>query len=169
MLVLPAAAANQQRPAFYSKNETGMKIPAWFLPGELMSGYSRALIGRWGALLAELATLTGRTEPFAIGFIFSEETEAEYEQRDGQRIVYVNPAVIERKAGRSRTLKNRWKFSAAGNWQLLATAIHEWTHFLGRRIHDEDFAGSQTELTGKVLANRTKFSRHFANPIAWPV
>ena len=46
-----------------------------------MSGYSRALIGRWGALLAELATLTGRTEPFAIGFIFSEETEAEYERQ----------------------------------------------------------------------------------------
>jgi hypothetical protein len=147
--------------AFVVKNDTGMTIPPYLLPGRF-SDYARLLLKRWRDILVELARLAGRTEPFTLGFYISAELEAAHERSDGHGdILYVNPVEVTQNPGGSRCLRKRWKFTAPGNWKLLATAIHEWTHFEGFRDHDEEFAGRATDLTSMVLQNRQRFARLF--------
>jgi len=154
----PSAAAAM---AFIIKNDTGLRIPRYFLP-EGFGGYAQRLLSRWRDILLELARLTGRDEEFSLGFYFAADLEAAYER--GQRwghIVYVNPAVVRQQPGRPRSFAKRWKFDARGNWQLLATAIHEWCHLEGFGGHDEAFACRQTDLTTLVLQHLKRFGRLF--------
>lgn len=167
---------NLFQPEFHIKNETGLKIPEWFKP-DTFSDYSKRLVSNWISLLVELAVLTGLKKKFAVGFCFNEagetgdgESEGEYEVVNGQNVVFVNPATITNQRGKPRQIKTKWKFSANGNWELLALAIHEFVHleFGHGTTHDEEFAGRQTDLTALVLQNRTLFGRHFSAPVIWP-
>ena len=155
------------RPEFFLKSEIGGKIPSWFLPNGF-SDNSKRLITTWIGLLVELAAITGLKKTFSIGFIFDPEVEGQYERENGEDVVYVSPATIVEKPGMPRQLKVKWKFNAAGNWTLLALALHEFCHLEGYSSHDEDYAGRLTDLFALVLQNRTRLSRHFSSPIAWP-
>ena len=155
------------RPEFFLKSEIGGKIPSWFLPGGF-SDNSKRLITNWIGLLVELASITGLKKVFSIGFIFDPDCEGQYERENGEDVVYVSPVDIVQKEGMPRQLKVRWKFDAAGNWRLLALALHEFCHLEGYSSHDEDYAGRLTDLFAIALQNRTRLSRHFSAPVAWP-
>jgi hypothetical protein len=155
------------RPEFFLKSEIGGKIPEWFLPGSF-SDNSKRLISNWIGLLVELAAITGLKKTFSVGFIFDPDCEGQYERENGENVVYVSPVEIVQKEGMPRQLKVRWKFNAAGNWALLALALHEFCHLEGYSSHDEDYAGRLTDLFALALQNRTRLSRHFSAPVAWP-
>ncbi len=155
------------RPEFFIKSEIGGTIPARFIPDSFSSN-SRRLVTNWISMLLELASLTNLSTPFSIGFIFNSDSIAEYEVENGERVVYINPAILKESAGQARQLLTRWKFDAPGNWELLATAIHEFVHLQGFGDHNEEYAERFTQLTSLVFANRTRFSRHFSAPDCWP-
>ena len=154
-------------PQFYLKSEIGGVIPGWFVPGSEFSANSKRLISNWTSFLVELASLTGLDKKFSVGFVFDPECEAQFERDCGQNIVFVNPCRIIEQEGKPRQLKTRWKFDAAGNFELLAVAIHEFIHLAGESFHDERYAKCLTELIGLVMANRTRFTRHFSAPLLW--
>lgn len=155
------------RPEFHLRSEIGGKIPDWFLPGTFSSN-SKRLISNWIGVLVELASLTKSDKPFSVGFVFDPDVEGMHEREGGQHVLYIAPAEIVQKEGKPRQLKARWSFNAEGNWKLLSVAIHEFVHFEGYSYHDEAYAGRLTDLFALVLANRTRFSRHFSAPVCWP-
>lgn len=155
------------RPEFFLKSDVEGVIPNRFMP-DTFSANSMRLVSNWVNLLLELASLTGLDRKFAIGFIFSQDNLASCEKENGEWVVYVNPAILAMEPGKARQFKTRWKFSAAGNWELLATAVHEFAHLEGYMDHDEDYAVRITDLMTLVLQNRTRFSRHFSSTFSWP-
>lgn len=165
-------------PEFHIRSEIGGKIPDWFLPATFSTN-SRRLISSWISILVELANITKLDKKFGVGFVFDCEDEPTdtgdveqpiglYETVDDENIVFVSPVKILMKIGKPRQLQTRWKFDAEGNWWLLSVAIHEFCHLEGYTSHDEDYARRLTELFSIVLANRTRFSRHFSAPVCWP-
>jgi hypothetical protein len=155
------------RPEFRVRNELVGTIPAWFLP-EGFSDNSKRLISNWIALLVELASLAGCDKPFAVGFCFDDEARGLYERDGGTNVIYVNPLSVVEKPGKPRQLKVYWRFDARGNWELLSLAVHEFCHHWTGEDHTEVYANKLTDLFAMVLANRTRFSRHFSAPICWP-
>lgn len=146
---------------FIVKNDTGMVIPAYYLP-DGFSSYARILVQRWRDILLELALLLGRREAFALGFYFSADLEAAHEKSSQYgHILYVNPVEIIRNPSGARSLCKRWRFDGLGNWKLLATALHEWTHLEGFADHDESFGCRLTDLTALALQNLKRFGRLF--------
>lgn len=163
---LEAAAITPERPGafgleFIVKNDTGMAIPAYYLP-DGFSAYARILVQRWRDILLGLALLLGRREAFALGFFFSADLEAAHEKNSHYgHILYVNPVGVVRGPSGARSLCKRWRFDAAGCWKLLATALHEWTHLEGYADHDEAFSSRLTDVTALVLQNLKRFGRLF--------
>ena len=156
------------RPEFTLKNETGITTPSWYLP-ESFSVYSKTLVWRWMGCLVTLADLCGSTKPFSVGFILSEEREAEYEGTDsGPSIIFLNPAVISRTEGRAPVFRNRWSLNNDGIWRLVSTAIHEFIHYTGISYHDDGFAEKHDELTSLALRERTRFAKVFQTKVEWP-
>ena len=155
------------RPEFYLKSEVGGTIPSRFLPHSF-SANSRRLISSWISLLVELASLTKLDKSFSVGFIFDKDSLAQYEREGDRHVVYINPAKLIQETGKARQLHTRWKFDAAGNWELLATAVHEFCHLEGYGRHDQDYANRLTDLMSLVLANRARFSKYFSMPSCWP-
>ena len=146
---------------FVVKNDTGLVIPAYYLP-ENFGRYAQLLVHRWRDILVELARLLAHREPFAIGFYFSEGLEAAHEKSQNYgHVVYVNPIAVTHNPGGSRSFAKRWKFDAAGNWRLLATALHEFCHLEGFGPHNEEFACRLSDLTALVLQNLKRFGRLF--------
>ena len=146
---------------FVVKNETSMQVPAYFMPHrEEFSEYSRKVVKVWTRMLYTLHTMFGNENAFGVGFIFSDDTEAEFESSDLGRMYYINPAVIvEQESSRSKSFSKRYKLTAAGKKEMLAVAVHEFVHgHTGRTWHDEQFACTLTEMTGKVMANMSKFN-----------
>ena len=146
---------------FVVKNDTGLVIPAYYLP-ENFGRYAQLLVQRWRDILVELARLLAHREPFAIGFYFSADMEAAHEKSQNYgHIVYINPIEVTHNPGGSRSFAKRWKFDAAGNWRLLATALHEFCHLEGYGPHNEEFACRLSDLTALVLQNLKRFGRTF--------
>lgn len=160
------------RPKFTIKNETGLKIPAWFLPGDEFSGYSRKLTHRWIGCLLTIANLVECDKPFSIGFVFTEDGEdgckAQYEVKDGESVLYINPARVVRHPGRSPVIQTRIKFDSEGNYYIMARAAHEFVHHMGYSSHDEDYAGALTNMLALVVRERTRFAKIFQTKVSWP-
>lgn len=155
------------KPDFFMKNETGLKIPAWFTP-EAFSDYSKALIWRWMQCLIVLADTFECVKPFSVGFVFTEEAEAQHEKEGQDHVLYINPAQINRHDGKPAAIEKRWKFDQDGIWYLVSVAAHEFVHLEGFSAHDENYSTRYTEVMGRVLAERTKFAKIFQAKVEWP-
>ena len=146
---------------FVIKNNTGMTPPMHFVPTGF-SAYSRRLVSIWIKCLLELHRLFEHTDTFAVGFIFDDEREAEFEEGAYGKVYYINPAVVvEQQFSRSRSLKKRWKHNNAGKNAILSVAVHEFVHALGFMPHNEGYANKQTDMMGVVLANKKRFNPCF--------
>lgn len=146
---------------FIIKNETGMEIPGYFLPEQPeFSVYSQKLVRIWGRLLLELHQLLNHSACFAIGFLFDEDNEAEFEDGRFGPVYYINPSVVVRQQlSGSRSLRKRFKLTE--RHRLLAIAVHEIVHGLGYYRHDEEYAGRLTDVMGVVMANLRRFNKCF--------
>lgn len=136
---------------FIVKNSLGMRVPDHFLPG-YFSAYSKRLVKIWIQCLMELHRVLGRSDDFAVGFVFDDEIEALHESGgEYGRVYYINPAcVTEQKSSKSRSLRKRWKFNADGKYALLSRALHEFVH-QEAGAHDESYATRLTKLTGVAM------------------
>lgn len=147
---------------FVIKNVTGMEIPSYFLPEQPeFSVYSQKLIRIWGMLLLELHQLLDHSASFAIGFLFDEDSEAEYEVGRFGSVYYINPAVVTRQQSGSRSLRKRFKLTE--RHRLLSIAVHEIVHGLGYSHHNEEYAGRLTDVMALVMANLRRFNKCFGN------
>lgn len=142
---------------FVLKNETTLKIPDYYRPdSDSFCVYSRKLARIWGRLLLELHTLLEHESEFSVGFVFSDDCEAQHEvTNEYGTVYYINPAEIVQSSG-SRSMKKRFKLTERG--RLISIAAHEFVHGLGYSGHSEDFAAKYTEVVGHVLANTSKFA-----------
>ena len=147
---------------FIAKNNTSLRVPAYFLPSGF-SAYSSKLVSVWIKCLLELHQLLGHEDSFAVGFIIDDDRAAECEKTSEYgRVYYINPAVIvEQDMSRSRSLKKRWKFNNAGYYSILSIAVHEIVHGMGCGWHDEDYASKITEVMGLAMANKSRFHHCF--------
>jgi len=137
-------------------------IPAKFLPCEKFSPYSKRLTKIWVQLLTTLYRLDERNGTFRVGFIFDDETNAEYEVEDGITTYYINPANFTMKwNGRADapSWTNRWKTSAQSH-ELISLAAHEYAHQRGFG-HDEEYASELTRVMGLVCKHIADFRACF--------
>ena len=140
---------------FIIKNETDFKIPAYYFPDRKeFCAYSRKLIRIWGRLLLELHRLFNTYGDFAIGFIFDENCEAEFEKGQYGSVYYLNPAKIV-----SSSFKKRFKLTERN--RLLMIALHEFVHGIGFGSHDEYYSNKLTDMAWQVLDNRSRFNQCF--------
>jgi len=142
---------------FILKNETDLDIPDYYQPGVKFGTYSKKLIRIWGRLLLELHKLFNHEADFTIGFLFSNDTEAQFEtHREFGSIYLLNPvSIVSQKYSVSRSLKKR--FSLMERNRLIAIALHEFIHGIGFGIHDEQYSNVLTEYFYKVMDNRDRF------------
>jgi hypothetical protein len=148
---------------FVIKNNTGMGIPAHYLPSDF-SEYSEKLTKIWTKSMLALHDLFGKKVEFSVGFIFDEDRAAEFESGVGYgNVYYINPiTIIKQDSSNSRSMAKRWKFTPAGRWSILAKAVHEYVHgAMGLSGHDELYSSTLTELMGVVLKERQRFNKCF--------
>jgi hypothetical protein len=131
-------------------------VPKEFDPGSnAFSDHAHWLAEAWAKCLLELHRAFGIHDAFSVGFLFSEEIEAEFEKSSEYgRVYFVNPLCYSKRGHRRR-------FSKSEKHRLIALAAHEFVHGafdLGR--HDEEYAGKLTEVLGIVLKHVRKFNRH---------
>jgi hypothetical protein len=156
----PTASIGQE---FLVKNETGLEIPRYFLPdtGEF-SPYSRKLVRAWGRILLTLHRIFEHEAEFAIGFVFTADEEAQFEEGQHGKVYFLNPVtVVEQKSSGSRSFRKRFRLTDRD--RLIAIAAHEFVHGgLGFRYHDESFASKQTDVMAMVMRHRRRFNWCFA-------
>lgn len=147
---------------FILKNETTLQVPDYYRPDTAAFGtYGRKLARIWGRLVLELHRLLKLEAEFSIGFVFSDDCEAQHELGWYGRVYYINPAtVVEQASSRSKSFKKR--FALTERDRLLAIAAHEVVHGLGLGDHNEDYATKLTEVFAVVMKNRKRFSWAFA-------
>jgi len=143
---------------FILKNQTDLKIPAYYDPGTgEFSEYSRKLVRIWGRLMVEMHRLFDAEAEFSIGFVFDEESEAEFENGGYGQVYYLNPCKIkEQKYSYSKSFQKRFKLTERG--RLIAIAAHEFVHGLGMGWHDESYANKLTDVLGVVLSSSSRFA-----------
>jgi len=143
---------------FILKNETDLKVPAHFDPGSgEFSSHSMKLTRIWGRIMMELHRLFDVEAEFSIGFIMSEDCEAEHEDGTYGKVYYLNPAeVVEQKSSMSKSFRKRWALTDRD--ELIMTGLHEFVHGLGKSQHDEQYAGKLTDMAAKVMKNRKRFN-----------
>lgn len=144
---------------FVLKNETTMAIPAYYQPDSDQFGtYGRKLARMWGRLVLELHRMFELEREFAIGFVFSDDAEAQYEKTHEYGVVYyLNPAeVVEQKATSSKSFKKR--FALTERDRVLAIAVHEFVHGLGFSSHNEEYAAKLTDVFARVMKERKRFN-----------
>jgi len=144
---------------FLVKNNTEYQVPAYYLPdSKEFSAYSVKLVKIWGRLLLQLHKLFKNSDAFAVGFIFDEMAEAEYDNTaDGYGVTYfIGPAVIDK----SGSFKKRFLLTERN--RLLMIALHEYLH-QQYRYHDEDYASALTDMAAKVMDSRKDFNWCFAS------
>lgn len=158
----PAVSSVSISQEFIVKNETDMKIPDYYLPeSDQFSTYSAKLARIWGRLVIQLHRLFEHEAEFAIGFIFDDETVAEFEDSRYGKVYYLNPAcVVTQDCSASKSFKKRFKLTDRN--QLLSIAVHEFVHGVGHGMHDEVYAGKFTDMMAKVMDNRSMFNSCFA-------
>lgn len=146
---------------FVVKNTTGMEVPTFYMP-YAFSDYSTKIASCWAKCLLAVHELFNKPAEFAIGFIFDDEREAEYEVGDYGTVYYVNPiTIVKQNSSNSRSMSKRWKLTPAGRFAILATAVHEFVHHTGYGPHDESYSNMLTSMMGVVLANIKRFHRCF--------
>jgi hypothetical protein len=151
-----AISQNVTRMEFHIHDRAGMKVPDYYTP-DRFSDYARGLVERWASCLIELAILTGKADAFSIGFVFADDCLAEC----SGGVLLVNPVTITEREGKPRSMARGWTFNNQGNWDLVATAAHEWVHFEGLSLHDENYSSRLTEIMGMVLTHRDRFGKIF--------
>lgn len=158
----PVSPVSVLQEEFVIKNETSLKIPAYLLPdSDTFGSYGKKLARIWGRLMLELHRMYKLETEFAIGFVFSEEAEAQHEVTSQYGTVYyLNPiCVVEQAASTSRSFKKR--FALTERNRILAIAVHEFLHGLGYDSHDERYAARLTEVFGEVMDERKRFNWAF--------
>ena len=147
---------------FIIKNTTGMEVPAHYLPSEF-SEYSMKLTKIWAQVMLALHDLFNKKAEFSVGFIFDEDNEAQFEDRDYGQVYFINPiSIVKQGESNSRSMAKRWKFSPAGRWAILADALHEFVHgAIGLHYHDELYSTTLTTMFGVVLKEKQRFNRCF--------
>lgn len=147
---------------FILKNETDLKVPAYYDPGSgEFSTYSHKLVRIWGRIMLEMHRVFDREAEFSIGFIFDEgdqgATEAECEQGDYGLVYYLNPCeVVEQAASYSKSFRKRFKLTERD--RLIAIGAHEFVHALGFNWHDEGYANKLTDVLAVVMKHRKRFN-----------
>lgn len=152
---------------FILKNETDLKIPAYYDPGSgEFSDYSRKLVRIWGRLMIEMHRLFDVEAEFSVGFLFDDgdecSTEAEYENGDFGQVYYLNPCVVvEQKYTYSKSFRKRFKLTERD--RLVMIALHEFVHGgMNLSWHDERYANKLTDLAAKVMKERKRFNWCFS-------
>lgn len=159
----PVSPVSVLQEEFVIKNETTLKIPAYLLPdSDTFGSYGKKLARIWGRLMLELHRMYKLETEFAIGFVFSEDAEAQHEVTAAYGTVYyLNPVeVVEQKASTSKSMRKR--FALTERNRILAIAVHEFLHGLGYDSHDERYAARLTEVFGEVMDERKRFNWAFA-------
>lgn len=147
---------------FIIKNDTDLQIPSYYLPDSTdFSTYSQKLVKIWGRLLVELHRLFEHEADFALGFIFDESAEAEFEKGEYGKVYYLNPAkIVEQSSSSSKSFKKRFQLTERN--RLLMIALHEFVHGMGYGPHNEDYANRLTDMAWKVFDERKRFNWCFA-------
>ncbi len=148
---------------FILKNETTLTIPAYYQPdSDQFGSYSKKLARMWGRLVLELHRMFGLEQEFAIGFVFSDDAEAQYEKtREYGVVYYLNPAVVvEQQNSTSKSFKKRFQLTERD--RLLSIAVHEFVHGEGYNSHNEDYASRLTDVFARVMKERKRFNWAFA-------
>jgi hypothetical protein len=148
---------------FILKNETRLAIPTYYHPGlKEFSTYGKKLARIWGRLVLELHRMLKMENEFGIGFVFSEDAEAQYEKTsEFGTIYYLNPAkVVEQVGTSSKSFKKRFKLTERD--RILSIAVHEVVHGEGYSSHNEEYAGRLTDVFAMVLRERKRFNWCFA-------
>ena len=151
---------------FFVRNELGIKVPAHYLPYRAtFSAYSKRLVKKWSFYLMRLHQLFNKDGHFAVGFVFSDEVEALYEQGSQRGTVYyINPAkVVKQFRSNSRSLQKR--YNAQDDYKLLMIAAHEFLHGCGLSWHDEEFASRLTDMAGVIAGNLSFFRPRAKGPV----
>lgn len=144
---------------FIIKNETDMLVPKHFNPDSSMfSPYSRKLTKIWGRLMLEMHKMFDKSGDFAIGFIFDESVEAEYENGPYGTVYYINPVEVVSNTitHASRSMKKRFKLTEKN--RLLMLALHEFIHGCGYHYHDEMYATKLTNMAWMVMEQKKRFN-----------
>ncbi len=100
----------------------------------------------WRFACQMILTELGRDEDFEVGFLFDDGSRAAYVQRDGRRVLFINPDWFMRSivtAYKSRPLN----IAAV----LHSKAAHEVTHLLGYRYHNEDFVARREQVADETV------------------
>jgi hypothetical protein len=147
---------------FVIKNNTDLVVPTYYRPDESdFSSYSRKLAKIWGRLLLQLHRTFDVEANFAIGFVFDDDRLAEFENGQFGAVYYVAPAkLVQQQSSQSRSWRNCWKLTDRN--QLLVTALHEFVHGLGFRLHDEDYSSKLTDYAAMVMDHKKDFTWCFA-------
>ena len=147
---------------FIVKNETELAIPNYYLPdSRSFSTYSKKLAKVWGRLMLEMHRLFDKEGDFAIGFVFDDTVEAEWESGQFGAVYYINPAVVvEQSLSASKSFKKRFALTERNRFLMLA--LHEFVHGCGCQYHDENYANKLTHMAIKVLDQKKRFSWCFA-------
>jgi hypothetical protein len=141
---------------FILKNCVRRRVPREFDPEGLgFSDHAHWLARAWSGCLLELHDLQAVDHRFSVGFVFSEQVEAEFEKSpEYGPVYYLNPSVIGK-----TSIRRRWKRADRG--QIVAIAAHEFVHGgMGLSYHGEDFANRLTDVMGAVLKHWRRFARH---------
>lgn len=144
---------------FIIKNETDLKIPAYYDPGSgEFSTYSHKLVRIWGRIMLEMHRVFDVSGDFSIGFIFDDTgTEAECEEGSYGLVYYLNPCtVVEQVTSSSKSFKRRFKLTERD--RLIAIGAHEFVHCLGYKWHDERYANRLTDVLAVVMRERKRFN-----------
>src|SRR4051794_31204948 len=132
-------------------------VPREFDPLDVQfSDHAHWLARAWAGCLVELHALYDIDRKFSVGFVFSQEVEAEIETSSGYgRVFFLNPCRIEKRATRRR-------FKKADRGQIAACAAHEFVHAAFEMSwHGEDYANRLTDVMGMMLNHWRRFARHF--------
>ena len=138
---------------FLVKNCVRKAVPTEFNP-DTLSDHGKWVAKAWAGCLVELHAIYDLDHQFSVGFLFSEDIEAEHEtSAEYGRVYFLNPCIV------SKTKTTR-RFKKADKHKLLALVAHEFTHGLGFSYHDEQYASKLTEVMGEILKHYRRFSKH---------
>ncbi len=151
-------------PEFICKQCAGMETPAYYLPGDQFSAYSRGLVRAWASTLKRLYELHGLEGSFSVGFVFDEGCRAECEQSAEYGLVYYlsTAEVVKQAASNSRSFRARFSSAWAARFEIMSLAAHEFVHgAFGLGQHTEDFAAKLTDVMAVMIANARDFAQYY--------
>ena len=140
---------------FLIKNCVRRAVPAEFDPATF-SDHAKWLAKAWAGCLVELHAIYDIDHQFSVGFLFSEDIEAEHETSEEYgRVYFLNPCKVSKE-------KSTRRYKKTDRFALLALVAHEFVHGLGFSYHDESYASKLTEVMAVVLKNGRRFSAHLS-------